>query len=496
MSNALSPDALRHYSFNLDLLSPLLYMEMRGIRYDQTTATQELGQVRAALSETTTRLELRAGYSLTGAKGSISSTKLKKCLYAEKGYPEQKKGRGPNAKVTTDVTALLALARKFKNDPFISDILLHRKLESILETLQITADSDGRVRCGYNLVGTETGRLTCYTSPTGSGANLQTITKKLRKLYTADEGCWFFQCDLSGADGWTVAAHCLRHGDSTMWDDYNFGLKPARIIALMYESGAEATRCSRAELKDRCKGVDDDGWLYFACKRIQHASNYGIQWKTGTEQIAEDSYKLTGTPVYIDRATFESLQRLYFLRYPGIYQWQNWCGQQVESGANLRSASGHTRTFFGRRKSWNTKTRSFSYDHETWKEFLADEPQENTTYATNLALYRLWHDKENRANNVVGSTRYLRDSTIPVQDVGQDSTRTDKTYLQVEPLHQVHDALCGQFPKDKTDWALAKIREWFNNKIQVANVELVIPFSGHYGPSWGHMTDKLCAGTI
>jgi hypothetical protein len=26
-----------------------------------------------------------------------------------------------------------------------------------------------------------------------------------------------------------------------MWDDYNYGLKPARIIALMYEHGAAAT---------------------------------------------------------------------------------------------------------------------------------------------------------------------------------------------------------------------------------------------------------------
>jgi uracil-DNA glycosylase family 4 len=468
MSQALPPNAIRHYRFNLDLLSPLLYMEMRGIRYDQATATEELAQVRAALSETSTRLELRAGYSLCGAKGSVSHTKLKKCLYNEKGYPEQKKGRGASAKVATDIEALLNLSKKFPNDPFISDLLLHSKLESIQETLAITADPDNRVRCGYNLVGTETGRLTCYTSPTGSGANLQTITKKLRKLYLADENHWFFQCDLSGADGWTVAAHCLRHGDSTMWDDYHSSLKPARIIALMYEHGAEATNCSRTELLDRCRSVDDDGWLYFACKRIQHASNYGVQWKTGIAQIATDSYKLTGTPVYIDRPTFESLQRLYFFRYPGVYAWQNWCGQQVESGHNLQSASDHTRTFFGRRKSWNTKLRAYSFDHETWKEWLAQEPQANTTYATNLALYKLWYDTDNRVL-VDGRTR-----------------------LRVEPLQHGHDALAGQFAKAATDWAKSKIREWFNNPIRVAGVEFVIPFTGTYGRSWGELKE----GTI
>src|SRR5436189_4973 len=114
-----------------------------------------------------------------------------------------------------------------------------------------------------------------------------------------------FQCDLSGADGWTVAAHCLRHVDPTMWDDYHAGLKPARIIALMYEHGGQIPN-TRDDLKEMCKSVDDDGWLYFACKRIQHASNYGVQEKTVSKQIMVDSYKITGTPVYVDPSTCAS----------------------------------------------------------------------------------------------------------------------------------------------------------------------------------------------
>ncbi len=467
---ALVGPARRHYRDNVELLSSLLYMELRGIKYDTATAKAELGAVKVALAECGTRLESSAGYTLLGSKGSISAAKLKKCLYTDKAYPEQKKGRGPTAKVTTDVEALLNLSKKYPNDPFLGDILLHRKLESIKETLEISTDRDGRVRCGYNLVGTETGRLTCYTSPTGSGANLQTITKKLRKLYVADEGHHLFQCDLSGADGWTVAAHCLRHGDSTMWDDYNGGLKPARIVALMYELGAAATNCSRDELKTRCSTVDDSGWLYFACKRIQHASNYGVKERTVSKQIMVDSYKITGKPVYVDPATCAALQRLYFTRYPGIAQWHDWARREVEGGRNLTSASGHTRIFFGRRRSWDPKARCVAADHETWKEFLADEPQENTTYATNLALYRLWSDPTNR----------IRDA------------RSGKTCLRVEPLHTVHDALIGQFKMEDTAWAVHKIREWFQNELHIAGSKVTIPFEGHYGRSWG----ELKTGTI
>ena len=490
---ALSGDARRHYRLNMELLQPLLYMELQGIAYDSSTARNELGQVTAALAECATRLELRAGESLLGAKGSISTTKLKRVLYAVKGYPEQKKGRGEDAKATTDVEALLKLQKKYPNDPFLSDILLHRKLESIKETLEIETDPDGRVRCGYNLVGTETGRLTCYTSPTGSGANLQTITKKLRKLYRADDGMFLFQCDLSGADGWTVAARCLHHGDPTMWDDYTFGLKPAKILALMY-MGVDVSRMSRPDLAALCKresrpggACDGDGWLYFSCKQTQHGTNYGMKVPTLITGIMKQSYKYTGTAIHIPVKDAETLQRLYLVRYRGLYDWHNWAKNQVASGANIKSASGHTRVFFGRRKSYNHKSRCDEADHDTWKEFLADEPQENTTYATNLAMHRLWTDSENRRGGLI-----LPDAG----DTIRATRRMESGGLFVAPSHSVHDALLGQFRAEDTTFATKKIREWFANELTIANTRVVIPFEGAYGPSWGQMGEKYGGGEI
>jgi hypothetical protein len=445
-------------------------------------------------------MELRAGYTLLGAKGSISSTKLRRCLYTERGYPEQKKGRGETAKVSTDVEALLKLSKKFPNDPFLADVLLHRKLESVLETLQIQTDPDGRVRCGYNLVGTETGRLTCYTSPTGSGANLQTITKKLRKLYTADGGHWLFQCDLSGADGWTVAAHCLRHGDPTMWDDYTAGLKPAKIICLMKNHGAQVNTCSRDELLAWCLEeskpggcCDQDSWDYFGCKRVQHMSNYAGQARTGVKQIMIDSYKITGAAFYMTEAEFEIIQRYYFVRYCGLFSWHNWAKNEVMEGRNLTSASGHTRKFFGRRRSWDYKTRSHSADHETWKEFLADEPQENTTFATNCALSNLCFAHENFKVPVPVEKR---GDHIWLGDHALDQLCHGKIPYHVEPLQHGHDALVGQFRKNIVEFAVQTIRQAFQNVLTIANTTVTIPFEGAYGPSWGQLGEKWGGGSI
>lgn len=508
MDAALSSEELRHYKFNVSLKDPLLYMELRGLNYNKDLAQQQLAVCNAALSECASRLELRidnpvqwnkkeCSKDMRGKKGSLSWQRLAKVLYEQKGYPPQYKGRGASKKITTDVESNLRLAEKpaYRNDPFLADILLHRKLESVRESLEWTTDPDGRIRCSYNQFSkgedeeadegggaTETGRLRCSTSITGSGGNLQTVTKKLRILYCADPDHFIFQADLAGADGWTVAAHCLRHGDPTMWDDYMFGLKPARLGALFYEH-PEFISAPRDELKELCAlHVDDDSWIYFGFKRIQHATNYGVKEKTVSKQIMVDSYKITGTPVYVDVPTCGAFQRIYLTRYKGLFRWHDWAKREVLEGRDLTSASGHTRKFFGRRRSFDTSRRVWDADHETWKEFLADEPQENTTYATNLAMRNLWYDP---TNTLVDPEK------IPLPNGGFLRRRH-----RVEPLHQVHDALIGQFRMEDVSWAVPKIREWFNNKLHIAGVEVTIPFDGKYGPSWGQLGEKHGGGTI
>jgi hypothetical protein len=125
----------------------------------------------------------------------------------------------------------------------------------------------------------------------------------------------------------------------------------------------------------------------------------------------------------------------------------------LKATGQLRGASGHTRTFFGRRE-----------DYGTLKEYLADEPQENTTYACNRALLNIYSDLENR---------------------------DAKGRLCIEPLHQMHDAVIGQFPADRVDWAVVKIRKAFDNHLTIAGIDIVIPFEGGYGRSWGELDNVI-----
>lgn len=492
-----NPSTLRrlgqaHYIKNLEMLNPLLYMELRGIRYDQENVRKELEKTKIDIALVAEALNIRAGAELRGAKGSLSAKRLADVLYSKLGYPPQfKKEEGRKTeKLTTDVEALLSLRRKMPNDSFLDGILKHRHLEGIIETLSIKPDTDGRVRCGYNVVGTETGRLTCYTSPTGAGANLTTITKSCRPNYTADSYYDFFQCDLEGADGWTVAAHCNRLGDPIMLQDYLAGLKPAKILAMLYTFGGQVNQLDRDSLKfwsDKTNFSlieETAGWIYFGCKRIFHGTNYLMGIPTMQTLVMKDSFKETGTPVYMDHRDALALQSFDHLRYTGIRTWHSWSESTLRATGRLTSASDHTRIFFGRRYGKEI--------HETTKEFLADEPQQNTTWATNLAILNLWNDKDNRVGALNSTGLFTCNNTwLPFGEWKGNRNHWLPGSLIIEPLHQVHDALCGQWPQFCREWARKKPKQYFNNSLEIAGQSITIPFDGGFGPSWGDCKEKI-----
>jgi len=558
MDKVLTTADKAHYEFNLRLLYPLLYMELRGFKYDHKLAAQRVTEItqksfaqqfklnqyagraqelanitslneliylanscgvvkksqparslaevvnnaysseidnaktierignevistntpftKSQIGELSIALSLHLNVDSTHAKGDMQWF-----LYEHKKYkPVFKKENGRlTTKRTTDAKALLTLFKRYNDDPVMTDILVMRSCLSQLETLHAKYDSDNRMRASRKLIGTETGRISTYQSCTGSGYNLSTTTKKQRDLFIADSTAagdlfWFdgtlnspdsewgmdmCQCDLAGADGWTVAAWCKKLGDPTMWDDYKFGLKPAKIVALMHELGGEAVmKLSRSQLKELSKGVDGDSWIYMGAKQVQHGSSYLMGEITMSDTILKTSYKLSGTPVYVAPALCKRLQHFFFLRYPGVIKWHQYIANLILKTSKLQSASGHTRKFMGRKREGTVLNR------ETHGQALSDEPQNNTTHATNMALDRCWNDPDNRRDD--GS-------------------------LIIEPLHHVHDAMITQWPKHLRSWARNKNREFFNNPLTIADETFVIPFEGGFGPSWGETKEAL-----
>lgn len=493
--NYLSPTRQVHYRTNVEMLNPALYMELRGIKYDQEAVNRKRQENQTLLLSCGEEINKLCGSEMRGKGGSLSTQRLAKSLYTQLGYePQYKKEFGRRTtSFTTDVEAILNLQRKLPGDNLLASILKHRHLEGILETLSIVPDRDGRVRCSYNIVGTETLRFACKTSPTGSGANLTTITKSLRGNYIADPDYDFCQCDLSGADGWTVAAHSARLGDRTMLQDYLIGLKPAKILAMLYAFGNDVNRLDldslsfwgeKGPFKAISKQVGEG--VYDSSKVVQHGSNYMMGIPTMQKGIMIKTFKETGTPTYLDHSVANALQSHYFSRYQGIKLWHNWAANTLVATGILTSANGHVREFFGRRHGKDI--------HDTVKAFLAHEPQCNTTWATNLAMLNLWTDPANRVASIYRSRFILRtcdNKELYWAGSMESYKRLLPGSLLIEPLHQVHDALCVQWPSFLRDWARAKMKTYFNNPLTIAGTKITIPFDGTWGKSWGDMPHKL-----
>lgn len=507
----LKPPQKDHYAFNMKMLNCLMYMEMRGIRYATDVAKSRLKTVNNNI--------YRLQYDLNRQAGKFLDTKLPRndllnkarLVMGYKADPTRPKkpfaqdydriirillGEGPLTKEevgyieivckfgintkgdalkdylydtlklpvqlhpktkqpTTDAKAMLKLLKK-SDHPSLQLVANIQELRTRAQMLEIFADPDGRIRCGYNVVGTRTGRLTCYTSPTGSGYNLQTIPDKdtlrpethplhfgMRDLFLADEGYYLFQCDLKGSDGWTIGAHLNALGDPSMLDDLSFGIKPAARVAYMLINGTSSLiGKTRDEVKELLKTVKKDSWQYFVSK----VGIWGIAYTMGPDLLADEILEESAGLVYLSRAEIKEFHNAVHTAYR-LRLWHDATARLIAKKPELICDGGHIRRFFGRPR-------------EILGDVLSHEPQYMTTRATNTAMLNLWSDPENR---------------------------TKDGRLRIEPLHQVHDALLGQFKKEDEEWAVGKIRTYFNNSFTVAGQKITIPQDGAYGESWGNL---------
>lgn len=101
---------------------------------------------------------------------------------------------------STNKETLDKLAEEFPDVPFIKAITELRKYNKYMDTyvmgIQKVMDRDNRVRCTFNLHGTETGRLSC------SEPNMQNIPrmKLIKNLFIAPAGYQLVQFDFSQAE--------------------------------------------------------------------------------------------------------------------------------------------------------------------------------------------------------------------------------------------------------------------------------------------------------
>jgi uracil-DNA glycosylase family 4 len=357
-----------------------------------------------------------------------SSQQTAKIVYDMLGIKER-------AKRTTKQEVLMDIAAQEK-DPnrqlILGTIVKIRHVRKLLSQYitEDILDRDGRVRCNWNVAGTETGRLSASQTYWGSGFSLQTSPSKrdpeFRNLFVADDGFLFIGHDLAQAEA-VIVAH-LTH-DERLIEWMESGIDIHRKLASLLPFGLtyEQLLLMPKDCKER-----------YLAKICRHALNYKMGPYTLQLTINKE-FVYTGTGV--NRREAEALHRRYLQLHPNLMQW--W--KQVENDLSkhsmqLTSLLGRNRKFLDR------------WGETMLKDAIAFVPQATVGDLTTLAI-----------------------------------TRTIAAAPDATCLIHAHDGSLLQVPEDRAEEVAKILSEQAKIPLRFGSDEFTIPVDTFIGKRYGSM---------
>lgn len=201
-------------------------------------------------------------------------------------------------------------------------------------------DTDSRLRCSFNPVGTNTGRLSSSKTIFGTGGNLQNLPKKFSIFLKADPMCIMYGPDLSQAENRIVAhiapepsmmrafkegidIHSLTAGKIT-------GIDPIQIKQHndLFEETKDPKYCAPI-------GAGNKPWRYWG-KQANHSLDYDVG-------IPRFSRKLE-----ISEVDGKFIKEGFMRSYPGIGNYHRWVTSLLTSTRELSNCFNRVKRFYGR----------------------------------------------------------------------------------------------------------------------------------------------------
>jgi DNA polymerase I-like protein with 3'-5' exonuclease and polymerase domains len=279
---------------------------------------------------------------------------------------------------TTDSDALdkIALSDPILR-PICSAINQIRQLSNFRSVCLQPIDHDSRIRCSYNIAGTETFRFSSSQDAFGFGTNLQNISSgqernqdfplpNLRKLFVPDAGYTMGDFDLAQADARVVA-----------WD-----AQDEPLMELFADPSRDLHNENTEVIFGKCLGKNDPNRQL--SKTGVHLTNYG-----GTPAVLAASLGLT-------RHEAERFQARWFSAHPAIRDWHNRVLSELQSRRYVENAFGYRRFYFDRIEG-------------ILKEALAWIPQSTVAITTNLGIERV---RERLSGHKVEFLLQVHDSSV------------------------------------------------------------------------------------
>jgi DNA polymerase-1 len=293
----------------LPLVAVLAEMELNGVDID----VDVLARLRGELTDKANDYAARA-YAEIGHEVNLGSPKqLQQVLFEELQMP---KTRATKTGYSTDAGSLADLQEKNPH-PFLGLLLQHRdatKLKQIVETLERSVQSDGRIHTTYDQTGTSTGRIS------SNDPNLQNIpvrTEEGREIRSALRSSDEFETLLT-ADYSQIEMRIMAHlsEDPGLIEAFNAGEDLHRFVGarIFGVTPAEVSPAMRTKVK---------------------AMSYGLAYGLSPFGLSKQ--------LRIETAEAKQLMSDYFERFGSVRDYLRGVVEQAR-------VDGYTETIFGRRR--------------------------------------------------------------------------------------------------------------------------------------------------
>lgn len=306
------------HAFQQRLFWPVLEAMKRGVRIDTNARNLMTSEVLEELAKREEFFKSILGHPLNPR----SPQQMQRLFYDDLKLPKIMNRATGTPTLNDDALNRIA-AREPLVLPIVKAISEYRSLGVFLGTfIKAPLDEDQRMRCSYNICGTETYRFSSSENAFGSGTNLQNIPKgyeakdpdslslpNIRKLFIPDAGYTFFDMDLDRADLQVV-----------VWEADDAELKVMlREGVDIHAENAKVLGISRQLAKS---------WV--------HGTNYGGKPPTMAKNCG----------ITIHQA--ERMMKRWFEAHPGIKSWHQRVETQLRSKRFVDNKFGYRRYYFER----------------------------------------------------------------------------------------------------------------------------------------------------
>jgi DNA polymerase-1 len=304
----------------MSMFEPVLEAMIRGVRVDVAQRSAFAAELKREIASREAFFADILGHPLNPR----SPLQMKRLFYEDLKQKEVFNRKTGTVTLNDEALQKIALREPLLR-PLVRAISEHRSLGVFLATcVEARLDSDSRLRCSYNIAGTETFRLSSSQNAFDSGLNLQNVPKggtvdkddpnalrlpNVRKLFIPDPGFTFFDCDLDRADLQVV-----------VWEANDAGLKQ------MLREGIDL----------HAENAKTLGVTRQLAKMWVHGTNYGASARTMAINCG----------ISVHQA--ESMRNRWFSAHPGIAEWHRRTEAQLHARRFVTNKFGYRRYYFDR----------------------------------------------------------------------------------------------------------------------------------------------------